>query len=123
MAFRLSLFKTPKHRVFNYQPLFYDPKKEELDNRVAKAMAELEEEKRAKRIAAGEDPRTREERLYYPGRSIRGSYQKALLGNRRRAGDNPWMRLIVIASIIALLVAAVYFADAVGFLLRSVGIQ
>jgi hypothetical protein len=120
MAFRLSFFKTPKHRVFNYQPLFYDAQKEDLNMRVSQAMAEREAELRAKKIAAGEDPRTREERLYYPGRSIRGSYQKALVGNRRRAGDNRWMRLVILGSIIALLVAAVYFADGIGLLLRAV---
>ena len=119
MAFRLSFFKTPKHRVFNYQPLYYDAQKEDLDKRVARALAELEEKERAQRIAAGEDPRTREERLAYPGSSIRGSYQKAIVGNRRRAGDNRWMRLIIMGSIAALLMAAVYMADGMGLLLRA----
>ena len=37
MAFRLSFFRTPKHRVFNYTPRHYDPDKEELHNRIRQA--------------------------------------------------------------------------------------
>lgn len=36
MAFRISFFHTPKHRVFDYKPLYWDPKKEELEERVQK---------------------------------------------------------------------------------------
>ena len=28
MAFRFSLFKTPKHRVFEHKPMYYDPQEE-----------------------------------------------------------------------------------------------
>ena len=37
MAFKLGIFKTPNHKVFNYQPLYYDPRKEELDEKVEMA--------------------------------------------------------------------------------------
>lgn len=29
----ISFFKVPKHRVFNYQPLYYDPEKERREQR------------------------------------------------------------------------------------------
>ena len=28
-------FKTPKHRVFEYKPLYYDPRKEALDEKLS----------------------------------------------------------------------------------------
>ena len=30
-------FKTPKHRVFEYKPLYYDPRKEALDEKIENA--------------------------------------------------------------------------------------
>lgn len=29
----ISFFKVPKHRVFNYQPIYYDPEKERREQR------------------------------------------------------------------------------------------
>ena len=40
MAIRFSLFKTPKHRVFDHKPIYYDPQKErkqELERMVEEA--------------------------------------------------------------------------------------
>jgi len=34
-----SLFKQPKHRVFNYQPLYYDERKEALEQLIQNANA------------------------------------------------------------------------------------
>ena len=34
MAFRISFFRTPKHRVFNYKPIYWDPEKEEFEERI-----------------------------------------------------------------------------------------
>jgi hypothetical protein len=39
--FKISLFKTAKHKQFSYQPRHYDPDKEELAQRVATAKAEM----------------------------------------------------------------------------------
>lgn len=33
---RLNFFKTPKHQRYNYIPRFYDPKKEDLEQRMEK---------------------------------------------------------------------------------------
>lgn len=108
MALRFSFFKTPKHKVFTYRPLYYDPVKEEFNERVARIRTSMEEENR-----------TRQERLHYPGRSIRGSFQKALYQNRRHAGDNKYVRMVMILSVVALLIAVFYFADGLGFLFRT----
>jgi hypothetical protein len=33
---KITFFKIPKHRVFNYKPIYYDANKEELDERIRK---------------------------------------------------------------------------------------
>ncbi|RMF02875.1 MAG: hypothetical protein D6772_02915 [Bacteroidetes bacterium] len=38
-----SIFRVPKHQQFNYKPMYYDPKKEELQARL-KELAELQQE-------------------------------------------------------------------------------
>lgn len=38
---RLIFFKLHKHKKFNYKPIFYDPQKEEFEERVKKIKAEL----------------------------------------------------------------------------------
>jgi len=123
MASRFSFFKTPSHRVFTYQPLYYDPEKEKREKRAIQLRAIREEEMRKKGIPvpsdADADPRTREERLYYPGKRIRGSFRKALYENRRHAGDNRFLRLVAVLSIAALLILLFYFADAIGLMFRA----
>ena len=102
MALRFSFFNSPKHKVFNYQPLYFDPEKERREQRRAQLL-----------------PRTREERLYYPGRLIRGSFQKALYENRRHAGDNRYVRIVIVLSIVILFIAVIYFADGLRFLFNA----
>ncbi len=36
-----SLFKTPRHRQFNYRPLYYNQQKEELQERIRKIEQEM----------------------------------------------------------------------------------
>ena len=40
-----SLFRVPKNTRFNYEPRYYDPVKEELDQRVTRIQQEMKEEK------------------------------------------------------------------------------
>ena len=37
----MALFKLPGHYVFDYKPLYYDPKKEEMQKRVQRIKKEL----------------------------------------------------------------------------------
>lgn len=36
-----SLFKTPKHRRFDFMPRYFDPQKEEMENRVQQIKQEM----------------------------------------------------------------------------------
>lgn len=38
-----SLFRVPKHQQFDYKPMYYDPQKEELEERL-KSLRELQKE-------------------------------------------------------------------------------
>ncbi len=99
MGLNLSFFKTPKHRVFNYQPLYYDPRKEALQERIARAR----EEEKGK------------EKDYVPGKNIRNNFRKALYDNRKQAGSPLLMRVIVLISLLGLVVAIYLFAKSLGF--------
>ncbi|MGK0390828.1 MAG: hypothetical protein ACI94Y_003588 [Maribacter sp.] len=37
MALKTNIFKTPKHRKYDYIPRYYSPEKEELDARIKRA--------------------------------------------------------------------------------------
>ena len=44
----MTFFNVPKHRVFNYQPRYYDAEKEEFDERVRKVEDEIKQQKSGK---------------------------------------------------------------------------
>ena len=98
MALRFGLFKTPKHKVFSYKPLYWDPEKEDLNERIKRAQAE------AGIIEASDNPQST-----HTHSMIRGSFQKAVYENKRHAGNQKFMRVIIILSFAILLVALFYF--------------
>jgi len=108
MAFRFSFFHTPKPRAFNYQPLYFDPVKEKWERRRAQLHAKMGEDKR----------KNPEERLFIPGASIRGSFQRARLDSRSNSGQNKYVRVVVILSLVALMVAIFYLANGFSLLFK-----
>ena len=92
----MGFFQQPKIRKFNYQPVFYDERKEALQNK----------------IDAAEREKNRE---YVPGASIKGSFKRMDVA-RKELKSTPFMRLISILGIAAALVAAVYMAQLMGLL-------
>jgi hypothetical protein len=91
---RISFFKTPKHRVFNYQPRYWDPEKEAREER-------LENAKKPQ---------------------IRGSFQAALRQNRKHSGFGTAGRIIFLITVAALLFAAIYFTKVVEVVLQKVAV-
>jgi len=89
----ISFFKTPKHRVFQYTPIYWDPVKD-----------------------------AREERLNPQKKKgfQRGSLQKILHNNRKNAGGPvaKFSRIIIIAAIAALLGAMFYFTKFIGIVMQ-----
>lgn len=105
MAFNISFFKLPKHKVFNYQPLYYDERKEHRENVKAEVLREK---------AAREGTEYRDEH-YYPGKYISGKMQEELHGNRRNALAQNTVKIIGVISIVIFFLFLFYFAD--GFLM------
>ncbi len=92
----MGFFQQPKIRKFNYQPVFYDERKEALKNKIDAA-----ERERAKG--------------YVPGESIKGSFRRMEVA-RKELKYTPFMRFVSILGIAAALVAAVYMAQLMGLL-------
>lgn len=89
---RLIFFKLHKHKTFNYKPIFYDPQKEEFEERVNKIKAELG-------LFDKETP-------YIP-KITHGSlrkYSKVL----RREGRKSLIRIFIIILILVLLIYLVF---------------
>ncbi len=101
MAFNFSFFKTSKHRVFNYQPLYYDERKERMEERISNARSENQ--------GKSAD--------YVPGRNIRRNFRKALYENRRMPGSPLIMRIVVFISLLGLVIAMYFVAKSVGLFL------
>ncbi len=102
MGLNFSFFRTPKHRVFNYQPLYYDERKEALQERIARAKGESE----------------RKNEKYVPGKNIRHNFRKSFYESRKNSSSPAIIRLIVLLSIVVLMVAIYYVFQSVGLLFR-----
>lgn len=91
-------FKTPQHRVFEYKPRYYDPRKEALDKKI-------------------ENARKREAGEYVPGDHIRKGFNRIRFDAKRSKGTNPVVRFITIVGLAVLIAALLYFTDAVKILM------
>jgi len=94
MAFRISFFKTPEHRVYSYKPRYYDETREHIK--------ELEEKYHPKESETGR---------YIPGIGIREAYRRGIDGERRQAGNTRIKGYILLVTLILLFVAAYYLAQ------------
>lgn len=81
----ISIFKLPRHRQFDYQPLYYDPKREERERRNRYIKEEL-------------GIQNKEEDHYVPG--IKRGSMRHYIKSQKRASRNSNIRLIVIMSIL-----------------------
>jgi hypothetical protein len=89
-----SMFKTPKHRTFEYKPLIYDPQKERKAE-----LEQLAEEYRTGQISD-------ERRL----QRLRGSFKGRMSGHQGRSRkQNTAARQVRLLIIMAVLLAAVAF--------------
>ena len=106
MGLRFSFFNTPEHRVFNYQPRYYDPHKERLEELYAKYGKTPEGKKIVEEIAREEGIRS--ESQYIPGQSIRGAFRRSVEQSRAQAG-NPRLKTILGLVTVGIAFIVVYF--------------
>jgi hypothetical protein len=92
MPFRISFFKTPKHKVFNYTPRYWDPEKEVKESRNEKSQPVL----------------------------TRGCFQEIRQRSRKRNPVGTLGRIIFLLTIAALLMAALYFSKFIEIFLQKV---
>jgi ribosomal protein L22 len=92
---RFSLFKAPKPKGFNYKPLYYDPAKEELMQRVNAIKKEQEAEKQN---ADEEDLLVRKARM---SKAFENRRSNIHLDNAQKQARQQRIRIMVIVSILA----------------------
>jgi len=87
-------FKVNEPKRFNYQPLYWDPEKEEREERVRRIKAELGQEisftKKSSAIT-------------------RGSFRQYSSKSRRKAGKESNIRLVIIAAALLLLAYILFY--------------
>lgn len=91
-------FNLPKHRTFNYQPVFYDERKEAL-------------EERRKKIAEEQAAEKAEPEKYVPGKYIRGNFRRNMYENKKSSVNSDLARILRVIGIAMLLVMLLVFAD------------
>lgn len=96
----LFFFKTPSHRVFNYQPLYYDERKEALEQKI-------------------ESARKRENNEYVPGDTIRKGFRR-LQYESKRSSTSRRNRTITVVVAAIILIALWYFVDGIDLLFKAV---
>ena len=84
-----SIFKLPRHQRFHMEPRYYDPVKEELQERERRIIAEINAQKKAG--------------TYMPGSRISGSFSR----NAAQKDESGLMRFVI---------ATLLFGGAVGYL-------
>ena len=122
MAFGFKFWHIPEHRVFHYEPRYYDERKErieELYKKYGKTMPGEEIDAMARQEGLTEDTGKR----YIPGMHIRGSFRKTYEEKRlSREKDNAPMtivkRIVLILTLAAVAFAAYYLSK--GFVLLLV---
>ena len=89
-------FKTPKHRVFNYQPLYYDPRKEELEEKI-------------------ENQRKRDAGEHVPGDNVRKGFRRIQYESKRSGGPSKIIRFVSLVSVVILVYVLMRFTDVFDF--------
>lgn len=89
----LNFFKLPRHRTFSYKPRYYDPIKDEVQERVRL----IEQEQRS------------EQEGYVPGSSIRGNIKRQLRSSRTEIKKSKSQKLLIRLILIAIIAFVLYF--------------
>lgn len=92
MGLNISFFRTPQHKVFNYQPIYYDERKEALKEKIEQAQR-------------------REKGEYVPGESIKGSFKRVKFDVKRGRSYGSLVRIITVVALVALMVSLIYMVQ------------
>ena len=123
MAFGFKFWHIPEHRVFHYEPRYYDERKERLEEiykKYGKTMPGEEIEAMAKKEGLIEEDTGR---CYIPGMHIRGSfrqtYEEKRLSREKDTSPMSIVKKIILALTMVAIAAAAYYLSK-GFILLLV---
>lgn len=120
MSLRIGFFSTPEHRVFHYNPSYYDPTKEHIEELRRKYGKEKTDEEIVSLAAKdGETVEIKPKSTYIPGAAIRGSFRRSLEENRKEEGNKKLKRVIVLIALLAAAAVAYYLAQGLATMLMS----
>ena len=122
MAFGIKFWHIPEHRVFHYEPRYYDERKERLEalyKKYGKTMPGEEIEAMAKREGLVDEAGKR----YIPGMHIRGSFrqtyeEKRLSKEKATSPMSMVMKIVMVLTGLAIAFAAYYLSK--GFIMLLV---
>jgi len=128
----ISFLPTPKHRVFHYEPRYWNEKEEKMKERYAKygkeynpnspwegkdsAVAQAEGSDGAQ--AKDNEPKNHLRDGYVPGILIRDAYRSGIDCNRRKTTNTKLRTIIIIVSLLLAVVAVYYFTIGINLLLQ-----
>ena len=123
MAFGFKFWHIPEHRVFHYEPRFYDERKERLEEiykKYGKTMPGSEIEAMARKEGLIEEDTGRR---YIPGMHIRGSfrqtYEEKRLSKEKDTSPISIAKKVILALTMIAIAAAAYYLSK-GFILLLV---
>lgn len=120
----ISFLPTPKHRVFHYEPRYWNEKEEKMKERYAKYGKEYNPntpwEGKGSDNAQEKDnePKNHLRDGYVPGVLIRDAYRNGIDSNRRKTTNTKLRTIIIIVSLLLAVVAVYYFTIGVNLLLQ-----
>ena len=121
MAFGFKFWHIPEHRVFHYEPRYYDERKERLEALYKKYGKTMPGEKIDE--MARKEGLIEEEKRYIPGMHIRGSfletYESKRLSKEKENSPMSLVRKLILALTMIALAAAAYYLSK-GFVLLLV---
>lgn len=122
MAFGIKFWHIPEHRVFHYEPRYYDERKERLEELYKKYGKTMPSEE-IEAIAKKEGLLDETGRRYIPGMHIRGSFRQTYEEKRlsKEKENSPMAivkKLILVITAVAVAFAAYYLSK--GFILLLV---
>lgn len=110
MGINISFFKTPKHKVFKYTPIYYDERKEHR---------EMVKEEALREKAVKEGCEWKDEG-YYPGKYIKGKLQGEVKRQRKHALGESLIKIISIVSLLVFFILLIYFAKNFQIFLQAI---
>lgn len=121
----ISFLPTPKHRVFHYEPRYWNEKEEKMKERYAKYGKEYDP-KTPWEGKGPDDAETKEPEVknhlrdgYVPGILIRDAYRNGIDSNRRKTTNTKVRTIIIIVSLLLAFVAVYYFTMGINVLLQQ----